>query len=277
MNRRTFVRATGFLAVPAVSGLAGCGANDGSGEGDAGSSATATPESTPPTATREPTPTATSTPTSDPTPTPTATPEPTPTSTPTVRPGSLSVADVDDEDVDERRTLLLQVTVENDGDVTRSGVVVGEAEVEDETYTERRQVTVEAGETVEVPVKIVYETAKSIITYTTSASIENDQRGEPDGSLDADPASDVVIADLDETSTDEERTIRLEAVAENLSDEGRTVMLAGEVDISGGDVFRNRRSVTVPGGDRQTETLDVEYESDDAFVSFSYTAWVEEP
>lgn len=249
MHRRRFLRRSGVAAVAAASALAGCSSDDDSGDGSdgddgGGSDGSSTTETDEPTA--------------------------------TAGAGELTITSVDTEDVDEHQTVLMEVTVANDDAGTRSGEVVGEIDLGDGgTFTKRRQVTLDGGESDDVGLKVTYESDQSIVTYSGDAAIENDQPGEPDDPLETDPADDLVVLEFDSDSADEPSTIAISARVSNLASAERSADLVGEVDLGDEGAFTDRTSVSIRGGLSSWQTVKVAYESESSFVSYSARAWVE--
>jgi hypothetical protein len=57
--------------------------------------------------------------------------------------------------------------------------------------------------------------------------------------------------------------------------EERTATIVGEVDIEGGEAFTERKTFSIRNVDERSVTFDVEYDSEDSFVTYIPTAWIE--
>lgn len=195
-------------------------------------------------------------------------------STVTIEEGlGLSVVDTDTVENDDGESVLLNATIENDASISQSGLLVGKVHASDEDHRDYRDVTLEAGEREEVRVKVTTNHGGSLIAFTYDSRMQNAPPSDVDEPNDADY---LVVMESDAGSVSGDSAIEVTADVENLSDESRSATLGAEISSDSFDApFRNTTEVSVSGGQRETHSVEVEYDTDAGSFVYHYYAWIE--
>lgn len=166
---------------------------------------------------------------------------------------SLEVTNVDTDSVDEPDTVFMTATVENSGDDSASGTLLGEVDSDDVIHTQRREVTVDGGAEVDFNLKFRYDTGL-IDFFTPSASIETDPEEDPVNSV---GFHDLVVIEYSGPTEDDIEAGRptMTAEVENRGGGERTASLEADVEI-GERSYNERKEVTLQAG--ESDTFEIE-------------------
>lgn len=186
--------------------------------------------------------------------------------------GSLEVTNVDTDSVDEPDTVFMTVSVENSGDESTTGTLLGEVESDDVVHEQRREVTVDGGAESDFNLKFRYDTGL-IDVFTPSASIESDPEADPANSV---GFHDLVVVEFDGPTEEDIEAGKptMTATVENRGDGERTATVEAEVTISDNG-YTEQQEVTLPAG--ESDSISIQVDAPEPSGVYTYNGMVQIP